>query len=54
MSQCWNKKPFDRPHFSKLSAVMDELLSQVSGYTELRMVLAEDHEQPESQGAIVT
>ena len=44
MSGCWCEDPEERPHFSELCTLMDQQLSMVSDYTELKMVLEEEPE----------
>ncbi|XP_064398639.1 plexin-A2-like [Halichondria panicea] len=39
MSQCWREDPEERPTFSQLSSIVERLLTSISGYTELGMVL---------------
>ncbi len=39
MRQCWKEDPEERPTFSQLSAILERLLTSISGYTELGMVL---------------
>ena len=42
MARCWYVDPEERPNFSELCSIMDQFLSLVSDYTELKMVLVED------------
>ena len=39
MRKCWREDPEERPTFSQLSSIMERLLTSISGYTELGMVL---------------
>ena len=42
MSGCWCEDPKERPHFNELCFLMDQHLSLVSDYTELKMILVEE------------
>ena len=42
MARCWYIAPEERPSFSELCSIMDQFLTMVSDYTELKMVLVED------------
>ena len=44
MARCWYADPQDRPGFSELCSIMEQFLSLVSDYTELKMVLLEDND----------
>ena len=39
MRKCWSEAPEERPTFSQLSSIVERLLTSISGYTELGMVL---------------
>ena len=54
MTQCWYADAEERPHFSELCSIMDQLLSQIADYTELIMVLTNEQveDQPEKHGKI--
>ncbi len=39
MRKCWREDPEERPTFSQLSSIVERLLTSISGYTELGMVL---------------
>ena len=44
MARCWCENPEHRPQFKEICSIMDQLLTVISDYTELRMVLV-DHEE---------
>ncbi len=39
MRRCWKKDSEERPTFLQLSTIVERLLTSISGYTELGMVL---------------
>ena len=46
MQKCWLNNPDDRPTFSELALTMEDMLTEVSDYLELKMDLKEDPENP--------
>ena len=42
MARCWYVDPEERPCFNDLCSMMEQFLSLISDYTELKMVLVDN------------